>query len=78
MAAFLCKCGNRLSNTLVPNNIVYHVYSDVEWDKILEKDILQTIDIPAPEFDVWKCNSCERVYVFDDAGKVLIVYIVEK
>lgn len=78
MASILCKCGNRLSNSTVPNDIEYHVYSDREWDKIIEPDVVETIRIPRPVHDVWKCDSCERIYVFNPQGEVIKVYSLEK
>jgi hypothetical protein len=78
MAALLCKCGNRLSNSESPNDIVYHVYSDGEWNKILERDYVYVLDIPKPSLDVWKCNNCDRIYIFDQAGKVLKIFAKEE
>ena len=46
MASITCKCGNRLSNSSAPNDIQYHVYSDREWDKILEHDFIEMIKFP--------------------------------
>lgn len=77
MARFQCKCGNDLSNSLVPNDVVYHVYSDIEWDNILRMESIQTLDIPEPEHDVWKCNHCERIYIFNMKGEVIKVYTIE-
>jgi hypothetical protein len=78
MAALLCKCGNHLSNSEYPNDIVYHVYSDFEWDKLLEKDFVHVLDIPPPKLDVWKCSNCQRLYLFDEAGKVTKIFTLEE
>lgn len=77
MASFLCKCGNQISNTLVPNEVEYRVYNDFEWDKILENDVVNVLDLPEPSKDVWKCPKCERVYIFSQTGEVEKVYKLE-
>ena len=77
MASITCKCGMRLSNTEAPNDIQYHVYSDREWHKILEKDFVEMISFPMAEQDVWKCDNCNRLYVFNQTGKVIKVYALE-
>ena len=58
MAKFGCKCGFLLSNTESPNNVEYRVYSDHEWDVIVNQEIIDPIRIPRPIFDVWKCPKC--------------------
>lgn len=77
MAQLQYKCGCRLSNTEVPNNIQYHVFSDIEWENILRNDIISPLSILRPEHDVWKCSNCERVYIFSNDGSVLKVYKIE-
>ncbi len=77
MGSILCKCGNRLSNSSAPNDVQYHVYSDREWMKIIELDVVDTINIPQPKNNVWKCDICSRIYVFDAEGKVIAVYALE-
>ncbi len=64
MAKMKCKCGEILSNRLTPNDVELTVYTDKEWCEILEKDIINTLDIPHPNYDVWYCSKCERIYVF--------------
>jgi hypothetical protein len=65
MANYYCKCGDRLTNQLAPNDIQLRVYTDMEWDKILEQDIIESWKFPRPTYDVWRCPRCERVYVFE-------------
>jgi hypothetical protein len=77
MASIICKCGNRLSDSNVPSEIQYHVYSDREWIKIIELGVVETISLPAPEHDVWKCNNCNRIYVFNKKGDITKVYTLE-
>ncbi len=77
MASIMCKCGNRISNSTVPNDIQYYVYSDREWIKIIEMDVVETINLPHPKYDVWKCDNCQRIYIFGDNGKILKTYSIE-
>jgi len=66
MANYYCKCGNRLNNSIVPNDIELRVYTDKEWDDIINIGMMDSVDLPDPKFDVWRCPKCERVYVFED------------
>ena len=77
MANFICKCGNRLSNVQNPNDVELRVYTDSEWDSILENDTIETWKIPLPQNDVWRCPLCERVYVFQKS-KLIRTYIPEQ
>ncbi|MMZ54640.1 hypothetical protein D1872_164650 [compost metagenome] len=76
MARFQCKCGEVLSNSLAPNNIELRVYTDREWDEIINCDVLEPITIPLPRYEVWRCSKCERIYVFD-GNKVIKTYVLE-
>ena len=76
MASFICKCGKRLSNTESPNDIQLRVYTDSEWDSILEHDTIETWKISQPKNDVWRCPTCERVYVFQNS-KLVRTYVIE-
>lgn len=79
MAGFKCRCGEGLSNNLAPNNIQLRVYTDNEWDAIIGLGRIEdTIDIPFPKCDVWRCPVCERVYVFGEDNKVSKVYAIEE
>ena len=77
MARFICKCDHTMSNTLAPNNIEYWVFSDKEWDDIINIGNIDTIDLPDPKNDVWRCPKCERIYVFDESGNVIKRYALE-
>lgn len=66
MAKFECNCGNILSNSRSPNDIEYHVYSDFEWNKILANNVIDSISIPRPQYEVWKCPKCQRLYIFEN------------
>lgn len=77
MAHFICKCGTELSNSSVPNDIEYRVYSDYEWDDILTNDVVRTYEIPLPKYSVWKCTNCERVHIFSRGGERIKSYVLE-
>jgi len=76
-----CKCGFGLSDTLVPNDTVYHVYPDTQMVKIEEsldhttyvKDFL----FPLSEYEIWKCNRCNRIYWFRGSEKRPVRYVPE-
>ncbi len=46
MAKMNCKCGCILSTTQAPNDIQLKVYTDKEWEKILDCDIVESWKIP--------------------------------
>jgi len=78
MARIQCKCGKVLSNSEAPNDIQLRVYTDKEWDSILESDLIETWKIPLPTHDVWKCPNCERIYVFNsNSDKSVQIYALE-
>ena len=83
MARMDCKCGECLSNHEAPNDIQLRVYTDREWDFILESDILEAWKVPLPTHDVWRCPKCERIYVFgesdeDGCVKAIKIYSLEE
>ncbi len=59
MASVECRRGEVLSNSTAPN-VRLRVYTDREWDSILEDDILETRKIPLPTYDVWRCPNFQR------------------
>lgn len=77
MAGMLCKCGCVMSTTQAPNDIQLRVYTDREWDKIMDCETIIPWELPRPEHDVWKCPECQRVYVFEDT-KTIMRYVLEK
>lgn len=79
MARVICKCGNILRNQEVPNDVELRVYTDREWDKILDCDVIETWKVPLPKYDVWKCPKCKRIYVFEPGNnEATYVYSLEK
>ena len=76
MARYECKCGKVMSNTMAPNDIEYLVYSDKEWDDIINIGLMNSVDLPLPSVDVWRCPECERIYVFK-GNTVIKKYVLE-
>jgi hypothetical protein len=68
MARFKCKCGEVLSDSQAPNDVELKVYTDREWDSILNHDMIDPLEIPSPQYDVWRCHKCERLYFFEDGN----------
>ena len=79
MARFACVCGYVMTNQEAPNDVELHVYSDREWDDIINLESIVPVDIPDPRFSVWKCPICHRIYVFDDeaGGELMKRYAIE-
>ena len=77
MASMGCRCGERLSNSAIPNDIELWFYTDNEWDSIWKNDVMETWRIPLPYYSVWRCPKCERVYVFEN-NKTIKVYKLEE
>ena len=75
MAKMLCRCGNTLSNSLTPNDVELRVYTDEEWDHIIQTNG-KLEDLPVPKNDVWRCPVCERIYFFE-GNKSIKVYALE-
>lgn len=79
MARFMCKCGETLSNSQAPNDIELKVYTDREWDEILNHDLIDPLTIPDPKYDVLRCPKCERLYFFEEGNENAIkVYKIEE
>lgn len=79
MARMTCKCGKILSTVAAPNDVQLRVYTDKEWDAILQEDIIETWKIPLPDRDVWHCTKCGRIYVFNGGyGTAAKVYNIEE
>ena len=74
---FLCRCGNMLTNQLDPNDTEYYVYSDREWSEFEKKGWIYLLDVPYPQYDVWRCEKCDRIYLFKE-NKVVKVYKPEE
>ncbi|MGE7114264.1 hypothetical protein [Lysinibacillus sp. NPDC047702] len=74
-----CKCGKTLSTVQTPNDVQLRVYTDKEWDDIINMgDTIDVFAIPYPEKEVWRCIHCDRIYVFNEDSTVDKVYRVEE
>jgi len=79
MARMNCICGEVLSNSAAPNDVQLRVYTDREWDKILDTETIETWKIPTPKYDVWRCPKCERIYIFKEGSDSAVkIYALEK
>lgn len=77
MAKLYCKCGELLSTSNVPNEVELHVFSDKTWVDVFEQEKLDPAELPYTEYVVWKCDSCQRLYLFE-GDKVKKIYKVEE
>lgn len=77
MARFFCKCGEALSNGLVPNDVVLHQFSDRQMDEIFRNDTILTSELHGLAKEIWECGKCGRLYSFNDKGQVEKTYILE-
>ena len=78
MSRIKCRCGEIISTVQCPNNVQLRVYTDFEWDRIINMGMIDSLDTPMPQYDVIKCPSCERIYVFDNGySEPIRVYKIE-
>ncbi|AVK85174.1 hypothetical protein C3943_17385 [Lysinibacillus sp. B2A1] len=79
MARMKCKCGKILSTVQAPNDVQLRVYTDKEWEDIINMgDTIDVFAIPYPEKEVWRFNHCDRIFVFNEDNTVAKVYTVEE
>ncbi|MCS1350900.1 hypothetical protein [Mechercharimyces sp. CAU 1602] len=57
MASMICKCGEVLSNRESPNDIQLHIFTDKEWEEIIAKGQIETVELLISEVDIWRCPS---------------------
>ena len=65
MARMICKCGEYLSNSSIPNDTEIRMYTYEEWSEIQKLGKIDSWLIPSPKYNVWKCPNCKRIYVFE-------------
>jgi hypothetical protein len=58
MPKMLCKCGNVISWSLIPNPIEYLIISDVEYDKYT--DVVDADELYSKMKHIMECTSWER------------------
>lgn len=63
MANYYCKCGNRLNNSMVPNEVELRVYTDREWDDIINIGMMDSVDM---QLLAWMYGGVQNVkeYMF--------------
>lgn len=66
MAHITCKCGNVISNTGFPSRHIYGVFTDEHMGSI---DYHKTLDGMHEDFEIWRCQHCGRLYVFEHGAK---------
>lgn len=78
MSRIKCRCGKIISTVQCPNDVQLRVYTDYEWDRMINMGLIDSLDIPMPQYDVIMCPLCERIYVFDNTYSAPIkVYKIE-
>ncbi|GAA0137060.1 hypothetical protein YSY43_39010 [Paenibacillus sp. YSY-4.3] len=63
-----CKCGVVLSDTLVPNNVVYWTYPVNEEDLLIKTFRGEYPDLT--QIAIWHCEACSRFYYWSHDWKV--------
>jgi hypothetical protein len=53
------------------------VFTDREWDDVINLGMIDSLDLPDPKYSVWRCPKCERIYVFD-GNAVVRRYMIEE
>ncbi len=72
-----CKCGEIISDSLVPNDMAMHFFTDKQLHQILYENFISTIELAKTANKVWSCNNCGRLYFFGDNNEVIKVYALE-
>jgi len=63
---------------MAPNDVELKFFSDREWDSIINLGEIDSVDLPDPAQDVWKCFACERIYFFKpNSDEIDKVYVLE-
>ncbi|MBU8711086.1 hypothetical protein NST23_14925 [Brevibacillus sp. FSL K6-0770] len=63
-----CKCGVILSDTIVPNNVVFWTYKATERNQLIKNFEGEFTDLT--QIAIWYCEECKRIYYWGDDGKV--------
>lgn len=77
MVKMKCKCGEIISDSLVPNDTVMHFFTDKQLHQILYEDLISTIALAKTANKLWSCERCERLYFFGDNNEDMKVYALE-
>ena len=60
----ICECGDYLSDTSSPNDIVLWAYPERQWKEIKKLGRIDPLMIPDAMFEIWRCPKCKRLYIF--------------
>lgn len=79
MARLKCKCRNSISNVIIPNEIEYVASTLNDW---IENETAYESKEPLirPKYDVWKCDKCRRLHIFESGkeGRIALYKIDEE
>ncbi len=59
-----CECGEYLTDSMSPSDIVLWAYPDKQWKDIQKIGKTDPVLIPDATFEIWRCPKCERLYIF--------------
>ncbi|GIO86765.1 hypothetical protein J25TS5_36970 [Paenibacillus faecis] len=70
-----CKCGNVLSDAVIPNKNVYRAYLEEEWQ--VRKKWYADTSLKTTIRDFWYCDRCERIYSRVPINNFYYTFIVD-
>ncbi len=75
-----CKCKNVMTNHCDPNDTEYFVFSENQKNVVINHALpfIDALDIPEPEYTVFRCDKCGRIVIFDDKNSYVATYIEEQ
>lgn len=69
MAKMSCQCGECLSNSIVPNDIEWLIYTKEDFNHWIESDYFEYTEKHENFDGFWLCPKCKRAYVDLKIGK---------
>lgn len=69
MSKMGCQCGECLSNSEVPNDIEWWIYTKEDFEQWKENDYFEYTDEHETFNGFWLCPKCKRAYVSLKVGK---------
>lgn len=77
MPKYICKCGNVIDLSDIPNSNQILMIEDVNFDKYF--DNFNPIDLHQEMILTIRCNECKRLYIFEEGyDKNPIIYKKEE
>lgn len=70
MGKFLCDCGYRFSDTVLPNEQLYHMIDSITvWDypDSIEDKVTELVEL-------WECPDCKSLVRFDNSAYRTCIY----